>query len=110
VVLQGKVTKLKREVRHFDEALKSIQPAMINFLNEEPTKAQQFQINGGLVTLKSSVDDMLGAMKGVSLRMMTRTTRKTARKMTRKVMRKTIRKTRRKARTSEQLSRRVSAL
>jgi hypothetical protein len=41
---------------------------MVNFLNEEPTKAQQFQINGDLVTLKSSVDDMLEAMKGVSLK------------------------------------------
>lgn len=68
MVLQGKVTKLKREARHFDETLKSIQSAMTNFLNEEPTKTQQFQINGGLVTLKSSVDDVLEAMKGVSLK------------------------------------------
>ncbi|KAJ5230651.1 hypothetical protein N7489_011359 [Penicillium chrysogenum] len=68
VVLQGKVTKLKREVRHFDETLKSIQSAMTHFLNEEPTKTQQFQINGGLVTLKSSVDDVLEAMKDVSLK------------------------------------------
>lgn len=40
---------------------------MINFLNE-PTKTQQFQINGGLLSLKSSVNDVLEAMKGVSLK------------------------------------------
>ncbi|OQE96656.1 hypothetical protein PENNAL_c0001G06418 [Penicillium nalgiovense] len=68
VVLQKKVTKLKREIRHFDETLNSIQSAMINFLNEEPTKTQQFQINGGLLSLKSSVNDVLEAMKGVSLK------------------------------------------
>ncbi|KUM58032.1 hypothetical protein ACN42_g9125 [Penicillium freii] len=68
VVLQGKVTKLKQEVRHFDETFKEIWTAMLDFLNGTPSKAQQLQIKGGLLSLKSHVDEVLEAMKRVSLK------------------------------------------
>lgn len=62
------MTKLKREVRHFDETFKEIWTAMLDFLNGNPNKAQQLQINGGLLSLKSHVDEVLEAMKRVSLK------------------------------------------
>lgn len=68
VVLQGKVTKLKREVRYFDETFKEIRATMLNFLNGSPNRGHQFQINGGLMSLKSHVDEVLEAMKCVSLK------------------------------------------
>lgn len=67
VVLQGKVTKLKRGVKYFDET-KEIRGAMLDFLNGSPSRAHQFQINGGLMSLKSHVDEVLEAMKCVSLK------------------------------------------
>ncbi|KAJ5942358.1 hypothetical protein N7516_002526 [Penicillium verrucosum] len=68
VVLQGKVTKLKQEVRYFDQTFKVIRTAMLDFLNGNPNKTQQFQINGGLISLKSHVDGVLEAMERVSLK------------------------------------------
>lgn len=68
VVLQGKVTKLKREVRYFDDAFKEIRTAMLDFLNGSPNRAHQFKINGGLMSLKSHVDGVLEAMKRVTLK------------------------------------------
>lgn len=67
-VLQGKVTKLKREVRYFDETFKEIRTAMLDFLNGSPKRGHQFQINVGLRSLKSHVDEVLEAMECVSLK------------------------------------------
>lgn len=68
LVLQGKVTKLKREVKYFDETFKEIRTAMLDFLNGSPKRGHQFQINVGLRSLKSHVDEVLEAMECVSLK------------------------------------------
>lgn len=42
--------------------------ALDGFIGAEPTQNQQFQINGGLLALKSDIDGLDQVMKSVSLR------------------------------------------
>ncbi|KAJ6149423.1 hypothetical protein N7471_000622 [Penicillium samsonianum] len=68
LVLQGKVAKLKRKAKHFDESCKIVQLTMLDFLNGEPTKMLQYQLGGGLASLRSHTDELFEAMKRVSLK------------------------------------------
>ncbi|KAJ5779421.1 hypothetical protein N7457_007141 [Penicillium paradoxum] len=67
-VLSGKVAKLKRKARKYDQSYKTIHFALMDYLNEQPTQNQQLQINGGLLGLRTAINEMSAAMADVSVR------------------------------------------